>query len=150
MDSVGDELRPLKRRGAVALVIGCAVSDNVAFVQLASLEEGGAVIGGSDSVEAAGGPQIDFYAPFAVALAEVKAAAVDLPVPLFRTRAVVAVYKDPVLVGEPGLKLGFAGLLEALICWPSGDCQKALMSPRHCRNARWRSSGVRAHTESNP
>ena len=37
--------------------------------------------------------------------------AVDLPAPLFRTRAIVAVYDDPLLVGQPRLKLGFLGLL---------------------------------------
>lgn len=84
-DGVGDEFCPLKRRGAVSLHIGCAVCDNVAVVQLASLGDGGAIIVGGELVKAAGGPQIEFDAPFAVTLAEVKAVAVDLPVPLFRT-----------------------------------------------------------------
>ena len=113
-DGVGDELCPLKRRGAVSLHIGCAVGDDVAFVQLAFLGAGGAVIVVGHPVRAAAGPQIDFDAPFAVALAEVEGVAVDFTVPLFRTRAVVAVYDNPVLVGEPGLQAQLRGLARLL------------------------------------
>ena len=70
------------------------------------------VVGAGDCAdEAAAGPKINFDAPLGVALAEVETMTVDFAHPLFRTRAVVAVHDDPLLVREPRLKLGFLGLL---------------------------------------
>ena len=76
--------------------------------------------------------------------------AVDFSVPLFRTRAVVAVYDHPLLVCEPALKLGFLGPLGGFDPLAVRGFQYASMSSSHCRNARRRSSGARAQTQSNP
>lgn len=99
-DGVDDELGPLQGGCAVALVGGGAVGDDVTFVQL-PVFVAGVTLGVStqeNAGDAAAGPQVELDTPFAVAFAELEAAAVDLPAPLFRYQATMATYDNPALL----------------------------------------------------
>lgn len=126
-DAVDDELCPLNGCGAIAIVIDCALGDDVALFYLFSPVSRCAVAvgAGEGAGNAATGTKIKLHTPLTVALTEVEAVAIHLAVPLLRCQPAVATHDDIVLGRQPCLEVGFGGLfvggdLLDCSCFPEG------------------------------